>query len=198
MAQEPEILRDRGRSLEEEFFRREDARLKEKLREAARREGAREALARASGIKNPEIVDRLIALDVRPETVTALSLVPLVEVAWADGSLDDNERRVILERAGTSGLAPGSTERTLLEEWLSRKPDPKMLTAWTHLIQGLCQQLSREEAAALKTGLLERARAVAGSSGGFLGMGSKVSVGEADMLKRLESAFPADESTSLS
>ena len=85
MAQEPEILRDRGRSLEDEFFHREDARLKAKLREAAEREGAREALARASGIKNPQIIDRLISLDVRPETVTALSLVPLVEVARADG-----------------------------------------------------------------------------------------------------------------
>lgn len=191
MAQDPEILKDRGRSLEDEFFRREDARLKEKLRETAQREGAREGLARASGIKNPAIVERLLALGVRPETVTALSLVPLVEVAWTDGSLDDNERRVILERAGTSGLAPGSTEHALLEEWLRRKPDPKLLTAWTELIKGLCEQLSREEAAALKAGLLERARTVAGSSGGFLGMGSKVSVAEAEMIKRLESSFPA-------
>jgi hypothetical protein len=189
MAQEPEILRDRGRSLEDEFFRREDARLKEKLRQTAQREGAREALARAAGIKNPVIVERLIALGVRPETVTALSLVPLVEVAWADGSLDDNERRVILERATANGLAPGSTERTLLEEWLTRKPDSKMLTAWTHLIQGLCQQLSREEVATLKADLLERARMVAGSSGGFLGIGSKMSVAEAQMIKRLDSAF---------
>ena len=190
MAHEPEILRERGRSLEDEFFRREDARLKEKLRESAQREGAREALARASGIQNPEILERLMSLEVRPETVTALSLVPLVEVAWADGSLDDNERRVLLERAGTSGLAPGSPERTLLEEWLTRKPDPKLLTAWSHLVQGLCQQMSREEVAVFKAGLLERARAVAGASGGLLGMGSKVSGAEADIIKRLESAFP--------
>jgi hypothetical protein len=190
MAHEPEILRERGRSLEDEFFRREDARLKEKLRESAQREGAREALARASGIQNPEILERLMRLEVRPETVTALSLVPLVEVAWADGSLDDNERRVLLERAGTSGLAPGSPERTLLEEWLTRKPDPKLLTAWSHLVQGLCQQMSREEVAVFKAGLLERARAVAGASGGLLGMGSKVSGAEADIIKRLESAFP--------
>ena len=190
MAHEPEILRERGRSLEDEFFRREDARLKEKLRESAQREGAREALARASGIQNPEILERLMRLEVRPETVTALSLVPLVEVAWADGSLDDNERRVLLERAGTSGLAPGSPELTLLEEWLTRKPDPKLLTAWSHLVQGLCQQMSREEVAVFKAGLLERARAVAGASGGLLGMGSKVSGAEADIIKRLESAFP--------
>jgi len=190
MAPDPEILRERGHSLEEEFFRREDKRLVENLRQAAQREGAREALARASGIKNPEVLERLIALDVRPETVTALSLVPLVEVAWADGSLDEAERRTILERADTAGIAPGSSERALLEAWLARRPDPKLLTAWAHLVQGLCEQMTREEVAALKEGLLDRARAVAGASGGFLGMGSKVSGAEADVISRLESTFP--------
>ena len=189
MAPEPEILRERGHSLEEEFFRREDKRLVENLRQAAQREGAREALARASGIKNPEVLERLIALDVRPETVTALSLVPLVDVAWADGLLDDAERRTILERADTAGIAPGSSERALLEAWLTRRPDPKLLTAWAHLVQGLCEQMTREEVAALKEGLLDRARAVAGASGGFLGMGSKVSGAEADVIRRLESTF---------
>lgn len=191
MAQEPEILRERGRSLEEEFFRREDVRLVEKLRQVAQRESAREALAHASGIKNPEVLDRLIDLDVRPETVTALSLVPLVEVAWADGSLDASERGVVLERMGNAGFAPGSIQRALLEEWLTRKPDPKLLTAWAHLVQGLCGQMGREEVAALKEGLLDRARAVAGASGGFLGLGSKVSAAEADVIRRLEQVFPA-------
>jgi len=83
-------------------------------------------------------------------------------------------------------------ERALLEAWLTRRPDPKLFTAWTHLVQGLCEQLAPEEVAALKAGLLDRARAVAGASGGFLGLGSKVSVAEADVIRRLESAFPAD------
>lgn len=190
MAREPEILRERGRSLEEEFFRREDAQLVEKLRQAAQRESAREALARASGVKNPEVLDRLIDLDIRPATVTALSLVPLVEVAWADGSLDANERRAVLERVGTAGFAPGSIERAVLETWLTRKPDPKLLTAWAHLVQGLCEQLDRAEVAALKAGLLDQARAVAGASGGSRGLRSKVSAAEADVIRRLESAFP--------
>lgn len=50
--------------------------------------------------------------------------------------------------------------------------------------------MSGEEVAALKAGLLDRARAVAGASGGFLGPGSKISNAEADMIRRLESAFP--------
>ena len=102
MAGEPEILRERGRSLEEEFFRREDARLKERLRGAAQRESAREALVRASGIKNPTVIDRLIALDVHPETVTALSLVPLVEVAWAEAA----------RRLGPARRGPGRADES--------------------------------------------------------------------------------------
>jgi hypothetical protein len=41
----PEILRDRGRSLEHEFFRREDKRLVERLKELKAAEDNREALA---------------------------------------------------------------------------------------------------------------------------------------------------------
>lgn len=191
MAGEPEILRERGRSLEEEFFRREDARLRENLRQAAQRESTREALVRASGIKNLAVIDRLIALDVRPETVTALSLVPLVMVAWADGTLDASERAAVLAGVDNAEIAPDSPARALLESWLTRKPDPKLLEAWAQLVAGLGEQMSAEDVAALKAGLLDRARAVAGASGGFLGLGSKISDAEADVISRLEGAFPA-------
>jgi hypothetical protein len=185
----PEILRDRGRSLEDEFFRREDKRLLAKLSELKAAEMNREALARATGITRPEVLDKLLGLGVRAETVAALSIVPLVEVAWADGSLDPKERRAVLDRARDSGIAPGSTAQTLLEAWLDRRPDPKLLDAWTHMVRGIRDQLGPDEAARLEAGLLGQARAVASASGGVLGMGAKVSGAEAAMLARLESAF---------
>src|SRR5687768_16926045 len=111
----PEVLRDRGRSLEEEFFRREDQRLMTRLNELKAAETAREALAKASGITKPAVLEKLMELGIRAETVAALSIVPLVEVAWADGELDAKERRAVVDRAG---VAPGSTEGALLEAWL--------------------------------------------------------------------------------
>ena len=190
--QEPEILRDRGKSLEDEFFRREDQRLMQKLEQMRAAETNREALAKAAGIGNPAVVDKLLELGVKAETVAALALVPLVEVAWADGELDRRERGAILDRARESGLAAGSVEHALLEAWLDRRPDPKLLTAWTHLVRGVSEQLGREESARLKANLLDRARAVATASGGVLGMGSKISSAEAAMLAQLEGAFPAN------
>jgi hypothetical protein len=189
--QDPEILRDRGKSLEDEFFRREDQRLIQKLEAIRAAQTNREALAKAAGIGNPDVVDRLLQLGVKAETVAALALVPLVEVAWADGDLDRRERGAILDRARESGLAAGSVEHGLLEAWLDRRPDPKLLTAWTHLVRGVSEQLGREESARLKANLLDRARAVASASGGVFGMGSKVSSAEAAMLLQLEGAFPA-------
>jgi hypothetical protein len=182
----PEILRDRGRGLEDEFFRREDQRLMERLKQLKAAETTREALAEASGITRPAVLDTLMELGIRAETLAALSIVPLVEVAWADGVLDAKERRTVVDRAG---VARESTEGALLEAWLDRRPDPKLLTAWTHLVRGLCEQLDSDGVARLKTGLLERAGAVAAASGGLFGVGSKVSRSEAAMLARLEAAF---------
>jgi hypothetical protein len=187
--QDPEILRDRGRSLEDEFFRREDQRLLARLDELKALETTRAALAKASGISEPAVLDALLALGIRAETVAALSVVPLVEVAWADGSLDAKERGAVLEGARRSGIAPGSTAYGLLEPWLERRPDPKLLSAWTQLVRDLRDRLDAPEAARLKSSLLDQAHAVATASGGILGLGAKVSDAEAAMLARLESAF---------
>jgi hypothetical protein len=187
--QGPEILRDRGRSLEDEFFRREDQRLLARLNDLKAAEATREALAKASGITNPTLLDKLMELGVRPETVAALSIVPLVEVAWADGTLDQKERRAILDLARASGVVSESMGYALLEAWLDRRPDPRLLGAWAQMVQGMIGQLGPEGAARLKSGLLEQARAVASASGGVLGLGAKVSSAEARMLAQLEAAF---------
>jgi hypothetical protein len=183
------VLKDRGRGLEEEFFRKQDARLLEQLRQRKQQEDARAALAHASGIKNPAVLDKLAALGLSAETVAALSLVPLVEVAWADGNLDDKERTAVLEGAARNGVAAGSPAHGLLAGWLTQKPEARLLTAWTQLIEGLRAEMSAAELATLKTSLLDNARAVAGASGGILGLGSKVSGAEERMLQSLARAF---------
>lgn len=184
-------LEGRGRSLEEEFFHREDQRLIARLRALKETETAREALAKATGITNSDVLDKLAALGIKPETVVALSLVPLVEVAWADGSLDDKERRSVMASARESGLGPDSAEHALLEAWLQRRPEPRLLLAWTHLVQGMREKLDSKEVVALRSKLIERARLVARASGGTLGLGSKVSHAEEEMLQRLDRAFNA-------
>jgi hypothetical protein len=56
------------------------------------------------------------------------------------------------------------------------------------MIQGISENLTAEQVEALRAGLVERVEALAGASGGVLGMG-KISSAEAEMIRRLESAF---------
>jgi hypothetical protein len=188
MVDDQKILGERGRALEEEFFRKEDQRLTAKLRELKAKEASREELSRISGIKNTAILDRLVELGIHAETLVGLSIVPLAEVAWADGAIDAKEEQAILDRAAKSGVTPGSSNHDLLKSWLERRPEPRLLTAWIHMVQGINENLTAEQVEALRAGLVERVQAVARASGGVLGV-SKVSSAEAEMIRQLESAF---------
>jgi hypothetical protein len=187
MAPEPEILRERGRSLEDEFFHRADKQLLARLKEAKDIEATRETLGKASGITDPAVLDRMIALGIQPATLAALSLVPLVEVAWADSSLDDKERRITLDRAREAGVRPEGM--ALLETWLNRRPNPELFDTWEQMMKTVRGQLGADEVARLKSAIMAQARAVAGASGGVLGLGGKVSAAEAAVIQRLEAAF---------
>lgn len=182
-------IHERGFSMEEEFFRREDEKLVAKLRAAQAKESARDALSRVTGITNAKLLDGLADAGVTSEKVAALSVYPLVEVAWADGELDAKERAAVLAFAAEKGIAKGSAENALLEAWLDKQPPTHFGAAWTRLVQALCESLPAAEIEKLKAKLLERARGVAGASGGVLGIGSKVSKAESAVLAKLEAAF---------
>lgn len=181
-------LHQRGQSLEEEFFRQQDAKLVEKLRELKRIESTRELLSRATGITNKERLDKLMELQIGSETAAVLTVLPLVEIAWADGQIDAKERAHLMEHAKSKGFVAGTSEHALLETWLQKRPEPRLFVAWLHMIHGLCEDLNATEAAHLKGLVMERARAMAGASGGILGIG-KVSASEAALLAKIEKAF---------
>lgn len=178
-----------GSELEDSFFLKEDKLLIERLQALRKLEESRNALARASGIHDQKVLDRLVELGVRPESVAPLALVPILEVAWADGKLDDEERRAVLRAAEARGIQPGDLEHQLMESWLARAPRPELLEAWQHYLAGLLPQLAPEQREELRRELLDGARAVAEASGGFLGLGRKISPAEAAVLERLDRAF---------
>ena len=182
------LLKSRAKALEESFFARQNEELLEKLRERDRQEQHKKALAAVSGIENEAVLDRLIELELCSETVAAAALVPLVEVAWADGEVQDKEREAILKAASESGIEDGSTSYQLLQNWLEQMPEAVLMEVWHDYIGALCAELDEAARDNLKKELLGRAVAVAEAAGGFLGLG-KISAGEERVLKQLERAF---------
>lgn len=180
-----------AQKLEDEFFSRKDKELIEKLRLLKEMKETKETLSKISGISNEAVLEKLVELKVRPEALTSLCLAPLVEVAWADGTVDDKEQKALLSSAEKMGIQKGSIDHDLLMRWMTQKPGPDLFTAWMHYTQGLCEQLNKKEKHVLKAQVIDHARAIANASGGILGsgIGYRISKAEEDVLRKLESAF---------
>ncbi len=171
-----------ARALEDAFFTKENARLLEQLKEKQKREALREVVQ----IKDETFLDRLIELGIGPETVLALTLVPLIAVAWADGTLDGRERDAIIKAAEEKGVSPETAGHQLLETWLSRRPERELFDSWKQYVRDIWETFTDEERQRMRERTLDWALAVAEASGGFLGMISKVSPSERVVIEELE------------
>ncbi len=177
-------LAKRGRALETAFFARRD----NELLAALRQKLDAEALGELTGIQNVEVLGSLNELGVSGETMAALGLAPLVEVAWADGRIDSEEKDAVLTAAHASGIKPGSAPYTLLLEWLDSQPGPELRQGWKEYIADLATSMDAESMETLRTSLVGRAEAVAQAAGGILGI-QAISTLEREVLADLESAF---------
>lgn len=181
-------LKERGRSLEEAFFRQRDAELIAQHKKLEQMKTDREALMLVSGIRNPKVLDQLVELGISPTVLASLAILPLVEVAWADGELSAEEKEAVLAGAAKGGLVKGSIDHAILDAWLKERPDPKFLNAWMKYIEGLREAMGPEDLKNLKKEFLNRAKSVAESAGGFMGL-SKISPQEQAVLSKMEKAF---------
>jgi uncharacterized tellurite resistance protein B-like protein len=183
-----DFLGDRRKALEEAFFAKQNAAQLDRLRADRERAAAVEELERMSGIDDPALLAKLVDLGLGPASWTALSLVPLVEVAWADGSVKEREREAILSAAAEAGIGVGSPGYALLESWLDRRPEPSLFASWAGYTVELAAQLDGRERVALRDDLIARARRVARAAGGLLGIGT-VSEAEKRVIAKVGEPF---------
>lgn len=181
-------LEERGRALEDQFFDKENQEKIAALKHKDENQASRHELRKASGMSDEAVLDQLVALGLRGNTIAALSLVPLVSVAWADGEIQENERVAILQGAHGKGLEEGTPGYDLLQTWLKKKPSDELFAAWESYIKALASQLNDEQNRLLKNQIVGFAKMVATAAGGILGFG-KVSATEEAVLAKIEAAF---------
>jgi hypothetical protein len=183
-----DVFGARRRALEESFFAKRDAELLANLQRQSANQEAKQALRAASGIADEAVLEHLVAANITAETVTALEVIPLLAVAWADGNLDEREKKAVLSASEAEGIRPGSSAYALLDSWLREPPSDSLLVAWKDFIQAAQKSLSPQALSALREDVLNRARKVARASGGLLGVRS-VSEAEDRVFHELEQAF---------
>ena len=163
-----DLLKERERGEEAEHFRREDAKLIEKMRERARLTEIAQALASKLRVDEAELLRRVVDLGLNQDTGAAILLAPLVQVAWADGSVGDAEREVIVELAASRGLTPGMPAYDKLLEWLRQRPSDGLFEAALEVMRVGFSVLPPEERDERIRGLVAACRRVAEASGSTL------------------------------
>jgi hypothetical protein len=181
-------LEERGKALENQFYEKENKEKLAAMKSKLDSQRTKEELRKASGMTDEAVLEKLVHLGLRANTIAALSLVPLIQVAWADGAIQDNERTAILQGAHGKGLEKGTDGYELLQTWLQKRPSDELIEAWEAYIKALASQLNDEQRRLLKNQIVGFAKMVAAAAGGFLGIG-RVSASEEKVLARIEAAF---------
>jgi len=180
------FLGDREKAMEADYFRKENERLLEKLRQGAKLDDIAKALADKLKVDNQELLGRVRALGVTPAAAPALFLTPLVQVAWAEGSVGNPEREAVLRLARQRDVEEDSPAYAQLVEWLKVRPSDELFDAGLELIKYGFAVLPPKEMEERIVRLLDACHEVAAASGTelarLLGLGDGVSGVEAHML----------------
>jgi hypothetical protein len=184
-------LAERGRALEDDYFRKRDRELIEQLRSAAAAEQARAEMGRRVGLTDPELLRQLEALGFTPDTVVLLPLVPAVQMAWAAGGVGAAERELIVQLARRRGVEAGSAADRTLAQWLAARPGADVFAHATRLIRAMLAAPGAHDLTADE--LVKHSESVAAASGGLLGR-NRISAEERRLLTALADALRARSS----
>ena len=177
---------ERGRALEEEYFRKKDRELVEKMRRAAEADQARGELSKQTGISDPAVLAELQELGFTGDTVILLPLMPVLELAWAEGGITAAERQMLVSLAKSRGIAEGSAADRQLTAWMAERPAPAVFAKAARLISALLDSGAPAAKGLTADQLVKYAEQIASASGGLLGLPIRaVSMEERNLLTRI-------------
>lgn len=113
-------------------------------------------------------------------------LLPAIEIAWADGVVQDRERELVLELAREAGLECDVEAMERLHAWLADPPNKRECCAALEQLR----ELGRTRGQSVFAEVLARAEAVARADGGVLGF-CRASADERRAIEWLEMVLEA-------
>jgi tellurite resistance protein len=188
MMSEHEFLDERRRASEDDYFRKRDRELIERMRQAAAAERDRSELSAKTGLDDPALLGELQDLGFTPETLPVLPLVPIVQMAWAEGGITPAERTLLIKVARERGIAEGSPADALLAGWMARKPTSDVFEKATRLIRAMLASGAPDTPTMSAEDLIKYCESIASASGGILGIG-RISADERATLSEIANAL---------
>jgi len=169
-------LESRRKAQEEEYFRRQNA-------EAAARLKARRDLEGA-GVKDPGLVKLLLQSGFDSDRVRALFLQPLIEMAWADGRVKDEERAKILKFVEDRGISEGSKAFATILTWLDGGSEEESFLQAKTLLEPIVTEL-KKSGHDESDWIVQSAEQIAAVTNSLFGFGETVSKDEKRLLQEL-------------
>jgi len=173
-----------ARSREEEYFWKKDQELIEKVRRAAAAEQAKRDLGAKTGLNDPALIEELQALGFTTDTVLLLPLMPLVQMAWAEGGVSEAERQLIVKLARSRGVVEGGAADRQLSAWLATRPEADVFARATRLIRAMLASPAPAETGLSADDLVKYCESIAAASGGILGI-NRISAEERALLSSI-------------
>lgn len=162
----------------------------------ARRDDVREQLSRRAATLvagnrptedmqqwQPSLADKAASLGFVGEATSTFDLLPLVLVAWADGTIQSEERGKILDVLRLRGVAEGKTF-TMFEALLEQQPAEVYLEAALDVLRGLVAEQADGGAS-----VVDLCIEVAAAAGDTLGSSDPISTEEREAIARIAQAL---------
>ena len=144
----------------------------------------------AAGVRDDDLARQLAEVGFDGDTIRVLVFIPLVEVAWADGAIQQSERDAIAALMDERGLEEGSRARALVEGWLAEEPCDALYTRGRALVSQIVNDArDRHDDAHW---ILMAARDIAIASTNVyaqLGLDSSITEQEEAVIRRLAEGF---------
>ncbi|MFN0123330.1 MAG: hypothetical protein ACKV2V_22745 [Blastocatellia bacterium] len=184
-----DVFKDRERGMEEAYFRRQEQELIEKMRARRAAEAAREEMAAATGIVDDEMLSHLQDMGFNRDTVSLLHVIPLLQVAWADGKVQSGEADQLIRIARLRGIAADSVADQQLAKWIETRPSEEFFTQSLGVVRAMLAAMPDIHGSANRRDLVAFSIAIASASGGILGFGDKVSDEEKSAITEIARAL---------
>ncbi len=174
---------------EEEYFQRESVEKKAKIRRErqlkALRQEERENIARALNTSE-DVAEEAMELGFDAETARVLPLVPLIQVAWADGKVTGRQFDKVKVKAQKFGVEKDTPAYEFLELLLLEEPTGIFFDRVNKVIRNIVDD---DPGGDIHTNVLSWSKAVAEASGGFFGLTNPISKNEGAVLDEFAEIF---------
>jgi tellurite resistance protein len=136
-----------------------------------------------------DVAEEALNLGFDQETARVLPLVPLVEMAWADGTVSRAERNRVRELATNFGIDPDSEAFDFLELMLTEEPSDVFFDRVNRVVVHLTDADPGTWDYETLVDLLE---SVAEASGGFFGLTNPINSDERAVLRDIAEYFEVE------